>query len=136
MQALKASAAGWLLRQGGRSSHHGRTGRLQDPHTDLHSQQLHPPHQRLPAPPAPPPLPPDLASTDAICTCIGGILIAAIPPLPLHPQMRSTPHALCPPTALASADAIYTYSGGILIAANPHKRLKRLYGPRMMGQYK
>eukprot|EP00887_Chlorella_sp_A99_P002927 scaffold24.g2927.t1 len=33
-------------------------------------------------------------------------------------------------------DAIYTYSGGILIANNPHKRLKRLYGPRMMAQYK
>lgn len=33
-------------------------------------------------------------------------------------------------------DAIYTYSGNILIAANPHKRLRQLYGPRMMGQYR
>lgn len=33
-------------------------------------------------------------------------------------------------------DAIYTYSGSILIATNPHKRLKHLYGNRMMGQYR
>jgi myosin-5 len=33
-------------------------------------------------------------------------------------------------------DAIYTYSGSILIAANPHKRLRGLYGPRMMAQYR
>ncbi|KAK9865078.1 hypothetical protein WJX84_008101 [Apatococcus fuscideae] len=31
---------------------------------------------------------------------------------------------------------IYTYSGNILIASNPHKRLRHLYGPRMMAQYK
>lgn len=33
-------------------------------------------------------------------------------------------------------DAIYTYSGQILIATNPHKRVRHLYGPRMMAQYK
>ena len=33
-------------------------------------------------------------------------------------------------------DSIYTYSGQILIATNPHKRLKHLYGPRMMTQYR
>ncbi|KAI3425379.1 hypothetical protein D9Q98_009143 [Chlorella vulgaris] len=33
-------------------------------------------------------------------------------------------------------DSIYTYSGNILIAANPHKRLRQLYGPRMMAQYR
>lgn len=33
-------------------------------------------------------------------------------------------------------DSIYTYSGTILIAANPHKRIKHLYGPRMMAQYR
>ncbi|PSC74954.1 Myosin-J heavy chain isoform A [Micractinium conductrix] len=35
-----------------------------------------------------------------------------------------------------SLDSIYTYSGHILIAANPHKRLRTLYGPRMMAQYR
>ncbi|KAL4419268.1 hypothetical protein ABPG77_004826 [Micractinium sp. CCAP 211/92] len=35
-----------------------------------------------------------------------------------------------------SLDSIYTYSGNILIAANPHKRLRQLYGPRMMAQYR
>eukprot|EP00891_Asterochloris_glomerata_P005032 jgi/Astpho2/5032/e_gw1.00071.58.1_t len=33
-------------------------------------------------------------------------------------------------------DMIYTYSGNILIAANPHKRLRHLYGARMMTQYR
>lgn len=33
-------------------------------------------------------------------------------------------------------DSIYTYSGNILIAANPHKRVRHLYGARMMAQYK
>ncbi|DBB00655.1 hypothetical protein WJX82_006589 [Trebouxia sp. C0006] len=33
-------------------------------------------------------------------------------------------------------DLIYTYSGNILIAANPHKRLRHLYGSRMMNQYR
>ncbi|KAL4420012.1 hypothetical protein ABPG75_007110 [Micractinium tetrahymenae] len=35
-----------------------------------------------------------------------------------------------------SLDSIYTYSGNILIAANPHKRLRQLYGSRMMAQYR
>ncbi|KDD74293.1 myosin head (motor domain) protein, partial [Helicosporidium sp. ATCC 50920] len=33
-------------------------------------------------------------------------------------------------------DAMYTYSGQILIAVNPHKRLRGIYGPRMMGNYR
>ncbi|KAK9796643.1 hypothetical protein WJX73_007169 [Symbiochloris irregularis] len=33
-------------------------------------------------------------------------------------------------------DMIYTYSGNILIAANPHKRVRQLYGGRMMTQYR
>ena len=33
-------------------------------------------------------------------------------------------------------DSIYTYSGQILIATNPHKRLRHLYGQRMMQQYR
>ncbi|KAL6770143.1 hypothetical protein ACKKBG_A33770 [Auxenochlorella protothecoides x Auxenochlorella symbiontica] len=33
-------------------------------------------------------------------------------------------------------DSIYTYSGSILIAVNPHKRVRGLYGPRMMAQYR
>jgi len=33
-------------------------------------------------------------------------------------------------------DNIYTYSGNILIAVNPHKRLRHLYGSRMMAQYR
>ncbi|KAK9842297.1 hypothetical protein WJX81_005127 [Elliptochloris bilobata] len=33
-------------------------------------------------------------------------------------------------------DMIYTYSGNILIAGNPHKRVRHLYGARMMTQYR
>eukprot|EP00208_Stichococcus_sp_RCC1054_P002079 CAMPEP_0206143610 /NCGR_PEP_ID=MMETSP1473-20131121/21153_1 /ASSEMBLY_ACC=CAM_ASM_001109 /TAXON_ID=1461547 /ORGANISM="Stichococcus sp, Strain RCC1054" /LENGTH=1690 /DNA_ID=CAMNT_0053539093 /DNA_START=726 /DNA_END=5798 /DNA_ORIENTATION=+ len=33
-------------------------------------------------------------------------------------------------------DMIYTYSSNILIAVNPHKRLRHLYGGRMMAQYR
>lgn len=35
-----------------------------------------------------------------------------------------------------SLDMIYTYSANILIACNPHKRLRTLYGGKMMRQYK
>ncbi|KAI7836877.1 hypothetical protein COHA_009277 [Chlorella ohadii] len=37
---------------------------------------------------------------------------------------------------LVKSDFLHEPGGSILIAANPHKRLRQLYGPRMMAQYR
>lgn len=55
------------------------------------------------------------------------------PDHPLHPLPHSILHTLHVRYGL---DSIYTYSGSILIAVNPHKRVRGLYGPRMMAQYR
>ena len=53
---------------------------------------------------------------------------------PTHPYPRTRPH---PPTHPPTQTKRKQWcSGNILIAANPHKRLRGLYGPRMMAQYR